>query len=124
MFKSVTFYALCEGALRLPDSEYQGDGSAQGWDAVEVKHVWGDHSLASMLWAVQVLRAELEKERKAGRRVRNVSFVRVEGGNHFVSAPGLPMMFRGFLLTVARPLDDLGSAREDYGSHSSRIGSL
>ena len=118
------FYALREGALRLPDSESQGDGSTQGWDAVEVRHVWGDHSLASMLWAVQVLRAELEKERKAGRWVRNVSFVRVEGGNHFVSAPGLPMMFRGFLLTVARPLDVLGSAREDHGSHSSRIESL
>ncbi|KAM5540115.1 hypothetical protein V8D89_006255 [Ganoderma adspersum] len=73
------FDALREAALRLP----AGEGS--GWDGVGARHVWGDHSVAAMVWGVHVLRAELEKERKAGRRLRNVTFARVEGGNHIMS---------------------------------------
>ncbi len=78
------FDALREAALRLPAHDVE----VGSWDEVKVRHVWGDHSVAAMVWAVHVLRAELEKERKAGTRMRNVTFARVDGGNHIVSVPG------------------------------------
>ncbi|KAI1789089.1 hypothetical protein LXA43DRAFT_595463 [Ganoderma leucocontextum] len=77
------FGALREAALRLPEGKGLAP-EAESWDAVEVRHVWGDHSVAAMMWAMHALRAELEKEKKAGTRVRNVKFARVEGGNHIM----------------------------------------
>ena len=108
------FDALREAALRLP----AGEGS--GWDGVEVRHVWGDNSVAAMVWAVHALRAVLEKEKKAGIRLRSVTFARVEGGNHTVSAPGLVISDES-VLTISYLLDALGPAREDSGSNSSGV---
>ena len=82
------FDTLRRAALRLPESDPEGNGSRRSWDEVEVRHAWGDHSLTTILWGVYSLRTELEKEKKAGMRVRNVTFARVEGANHFVSASG------------------------------------
>ena len=108
------FDALREAALRLP----AGEGS--GWDGVEVRHVWGDNSVAAMVWAVHALRAVLEKEKKAGIRLRSVTFARVEGGNHIVSAPGLVISDES-VLTISYLLDALGPAREDSGSNYSGV---
>ena len=71
-----------EAALRCPRAKGMGPGVGR-WDSVEVRHVWGDHSVASMVFAMRSLRSELG--RKAGKRLRDVSFVRVVGGNHLVS---------------------------------------
>lgn len=79
------FDTLRRAALYLSESDSEANGSPRGWDTVEVRHVWGDHSVATILWGVYTLRAELEKEKKAGTRVRKVTFARVEGANHFMS---------------------------------------
>ncbi|KAI1789103.1 hypothetical protein LXA43DRAFT_1155846 [Ganoderma leucocontextum] len=81
------FGSLREAALSVPASEGNGSGperEAGSWDAVEARHVWGDHSVAAMVWAMHAMRAELEKEKNAGMRLRNVTFARVEGGNHIM----------------------------------------
>ena len=68
----------------LRDQALRGDAS-NGWAAVEARHVWADRSIAPMVWGAREMRAEVEKQKKAGKAVRNVSFVRVEGANHIVS---------------------------------------
>nr|VWP01617.1 Atypical/PIKK/TRRAP protein kinase [Ganoderma boninense] len=81
------FAALRDAAVRLSEPEDDavcGSGSGSGWDAVEARHVWGDRSMAAMVFAMNCMRVELEKERKAGARVRNVTFARVEGANHIM----------------------------------------
>ncbi|EJF62062.1 hypothetical protein DICSQDRAFT_59387 [Dichomitus squalens LYAD-421 SS1] len=70
------FGVLREQALR------KGEGS--GWEAVELRQVWADYSIAPMVWCARELRAEVDKQTKAGAKLRNVSFVRVEGANHVV----------------------------------------
>lgn len=55
------------------------------WRAVEVRHVWCDQSVWELPYAAWALRAELDEAKLAGRLMRNVTIVRLKGGNHFVS---------------------------------------
>ncbi|PIL34412.1 hypothetical protein GSI_03187 [Ganoderma sinense ZZ0214-1] len=84
---SGAFAALREAAVRLPEEVVRGSGTeagSSGWDAVEARHVWGDHSMAAMVFAMHSLQVDLEMERNAGVRLRNVTFTRVEGANHIM----------------------------------------
>ncbi len=122
------FAALREAAAHLPEGTIHGsDPEAGSWDAVEVRHVWGDHSMAAMVYAMHKMRAEVEKEGKAGTaRLRNVTFARVEGGNHIVSPSRDGFICCGFVLVLrliigACPLDALGPSRTHPRRSSSRI---
>ncbi|KAM5540117.1 hypothetical protein V8D89_006257 [Ganoderma adspersum] len=79
------FATLREVAVRLPEGTVQDTGpEARSWEAVEARHVWGDHSMAAMVWAMHEMRAEVEKGSSVGTRLRNVTFAQVEGGNHIM----------------------------------------
>ena len=80
---SGVFAGIRKAALRLPaaDAECMGDP----WGDVEVRHLWCDRSPWVIPWAVTNMRRELEAETKAGSALRNVTFFRVRGANHFVS---------------------------------------
>lgn len=84
------FGVVREAALHLAKGSGvgSGDSEAGSWDGVKVRHVWGDHSVAAMVYAMHALRAELDTQEKAGTRLRDVTFARIEGGNHIVSVLG------------------------------------
>ncbi len=86
--QSGLFAALFERAIALPTAQAEGDGEGKvtdGWADVEVRNVWCDRSVWEMPWSVWNLRARLESEKKAGKALRDVTLLRLNGANHFVS---------------------------------------
>ncbi|KAI1789099.1 hypothetical protein LXA43DRAFT_1022497 [Ganoderma leucocontextum] len=80
--QSGVFTVLRKSALRLPPTSAQSMGDS--WRDVEVRHLWCDRSPWVIPWAETNMRRELEEERKAGIVLRNVTFFRMRGANHFV----------------------------------------
>ncbi|KAI1789098.1 hypothetical protein LXA43DRAFT_595792 [Ganoderma leucocontextum] len=78
---SGAFATLREEALRLHAA---GDGTMNGWDAVEVRHVWCGASPWAMPWAAMCLQEEIAEKRKAGSHLRALTFSRLRGANHLV----------------------------------------
>lgn len=72
------FATLREAALAVPADE--------GWRAVEVRHLWCDRSVWEATWTAWNLRWRLAEARKKGEVLREITSVRLEGANHFVSA--------------------------------------
>ena len=81
--QSGAFGAIRKNALRLPPASVPTSGDA--WKDVEVRHLWCDRSVWLCQWAVFNMQRELKEERRAGTSLRNVTFFRVRGANHFVS---------------------------------------
>ena len=81
--QSGVFVELRKNALRLPPANAQSLGDP--WRDVEVRHLWCDRSPSLMPWAEVNMRRILNEETKAGIALRNVTFFRVRGANHFVS---------------------------------------
>ncbi|KAI0713772.1 Alpha/Beta hydrolase protein [Earliella scabrosa] len=71
-----TYASLHRRAFHLADA-------AEDWSRVEVRWLWGDHSIWESPLAAWTLERELEEARKDGRPVRKVQFVRLRGANHF-----------------------------------------
>ncbi|KAI0358230.1 hypothetical protein OH77DRAFT_1518926 [Trametes cingulata] len=67
---------LRKGALYLTNAENE-------WSHVEVRYVWGDHSVWEVPYAAQLLREEVAEAKKCGKPIRNVTTLRVKGANHF-----------------------------------------
>lgn len=84
-----------------------------------MRRVWGDHSIAAMVSAMYELCSQLEKDKAAGIRVRPVTFVRVEGGNHFVSPDG--SLLCRLVPIVACLLDVVEPPWTHSRRHSSRV---
>ncbi|KAI0648546.1 Alpha/Beta hydrolase protein [Trametes meyenii] len=82
-----------DGALYLRDAVKGADG----WRGVEVRHVWCDRSIWEMPWGAKLLAEELEGARSAGRPVRDITFVRVKGANHFAHWDFPEKTLRAFL---------------------------
>ncbi len=92
---SGVFNTLREGALLLRASGVQdpdrrasdSDSSLEAaWPNIEVRYVWCDQSVWEVIWGVMSMKCELEEAKKAGKDIRNVKYLRLEGSNHFVSA--------------------------------------
>ena len=64
---------------------HEGAGPEFQWPAVEVRHILCDRSVWEIYYGKWPLQAELEEAHREGRRVREVTFVRLRGANHFVS---------------------------------------
>ncbi|KAM5540105.1 hypothetical protein V8D89_006245 [Ganoderma adspersum] len=80
--QSGVFAAIRKNALRLPPAGTQSMGDP--WRDVEVRHLWCDRSPFLMPWAEVNMRRILDEEVRAGIALRNVTFFRVRGANHFV----------------------------------------
>ncbi|KAJ3005855.1 hypothetical protein NUW54_g4159 [Trametes sanguinea] len=81
-----TFTGLREGALSLPPAGLGPKGAAAHVDAcadVEIRCVWGDHSVWEVPYAAMMLRQEVEESKSNGRASRPVSILCVKGANHF-----------------------------------------
>lgn len=77
------FDQLRKDALFLGDKAgLEGDE----WSTIEVRHVLCDRSQWETTWGMWELQSEVEEGRRAGKRMRNVTFLRLRGVNHFVSA--------------------------------------
>ena len=74
---------LKDGALYLPPT--QDENGTDGWRDVEIRLMWCDQSLWSMVWGQLLFAEELKEARATGRSTRKVSFVRLRGANHYVS---------------------------------------
>ena len=70
---------LREGALKA-------DGGGGAWDAIELRYIWCDQSVWEMPWGSWALRKELKDAKASGQSRRKVTFIRLRGANHFVSA--------------------------------------
>ncbi|KAI0355227.1 alpha/beta-hydrolase [Trametes cingulata] len=68
-----------EGAF-YPREPVEG---ASNWSGVEVRQLWCDRSVWEMPWCLKLFTEELEEARKAGKKPRDVVFVRFKGANHF-----------------------------------------
>ncbi|OSD00421.1 hypothetical protein PYCCODRAFT_1371045 [Trametes coccinea BRFM310] len=83
-----TFTGLRERALFLPAgfiSEDVADNTARVDTCadVEIRSVWGDHSVWEVPYAVMMLRQEVNEANKHGKVTRPVSMLCVKGANHF-----------------------------------------
>ena len=76
------FVTLREAALAVPKEE--------GWGAAEVRHVWCDRSVWETTWTMWNLRWRFAEAKEKGEKLTEVTSVRLEGANHFVSVPLLP----------------------------------
>lgn len=56
----------------------------RGWNDLELRYVWCDHSVWELPWATWALQEELAEAAKAGREVRKVTLMRLRKANHFV----------------------------------------
>ena len=74
---------LKDGALYLPIA--QDENGTDCWRDVEIRLMWCDQSLWSMVWGQLLFAEELKEARAAGKSTRKVSFVRLRGANHYVS---------------------------------------
>ena len=90
MLKDVSFYL---------DSDAEAPG---GWDDVEVRVVWCDHSIWSSAWASEAIKAELDEAATKGKATRNINLVRIRGANHFVSVVSILVGEEACLLTWRR----------------------
>lgn len=94
---SGAFAALREAALYLPqeaggvegEDEDENLGVTDAWPVVEVRYVWGDRSIWEVVHGVASLRDEMATVREQnhgldGKDVRDVTYVRLRGSNHFV----------------------------------------
>ncbi len=77
------FTSLKDGTFYLPPA--QDEDGTDGWRDVEVRLMWCDQSIWTMVWGPPGVSKELKEAREAGRSTRNISFVRLRGANHFVS---------------------------------------
>lgn len=77
---SGAFAVLREQALCLPSSEE----GPRAWDAVDIRYVWCDSGPWVMPWAAMSLQKEVSEKEKEGIKLRNVTFTRLRGANHFV----------------------------------------
>ncbi|TBU37177.1 Alpha/Beta hydrolase protein [Dichomitus squalens] len=74
--RSGTFATLRDEALAVPADE--------GLRAVEVRHVWCDRSVWETTWTSWNLRWMFEEARQKSERLREVTWVKLQGANHFV----------------------------------------
>ncbi|TBU23391.1 hypothetical protein BD311DRAFT_703965 [Dichomitus squalens] len=77
---SGAFATLHEEALILSPAKAE----QSPWNAVEVRHVCCGSSSWVMPWAMMSFQEELREKKNAGQKLRNVTFVRLRGANHFV----------------------------------------
>ncbi|KAI0675556.1 hypothetical protein C8Q78DRAFT_331587 [Trametes maxima] len=89
------FGTLRKGTL-FPSEDPRGRNH---WANVEVLHVWGDHSVWEVPYAVWAVREELCQAKKAGRAIRPVSTLRLRGANHHVSSTHTRVYIRVLILT-------------------------
>ena len=75
---SGVFSRLREAAL------FTRDNAEVAWPNVEFRYVWCDHSVWLMPWGIWSFRADMEKARMDGKRIRTHSVVRMGGANHCV----------------------------------------
>ncbi|TCD61895.1 hypothetical protein EIP91_007799 [Steccherinum ochraceum] len=80
LFRAVMDFGICD---KLRRQAYLNLDENDPWAHVKVRHVFGDRSAWSEFWGAECLRKEIEDERKAGRRPRQVEIVRLRGANHF-----------------------------------------
>ncbi|KAI0755807.1 hypothetical protein C8Q74DRAFT_1305452 [Fomes fomentarius] len=79
---SGVFDTLRKGALSLRASGAEASGDA--WPNIEVRYVWCDQSVWEVIWGMMSMKGELEEAKKAGKDIRKVTYLRLEGSNHFV----------------------------------------
>ncbi|KAI0367626.1 hypothetical protein BV20DRAFT_981289 [Pilatotrama ljubarskyi] len=77
------YETLRKGALYLSLNVDGKTNAASEWPHVEVRYVWGDHSVWEVPYVAQLLRQEVAEAKKHGRPIRKVTTLRVRGANHF-----------------------------------------
>ena len=76
-----------ERALRGPQHGSGGDGGdrSRSWADVELCYLWCNATVWEIVWGVHCMKREVREAREAGTNVRKVTYVQIQGGNHFVS---------------------------------------
>ncbi|KAI0738096.1 hypothetical protein C8Q80DRAFT_295992 [Daedaleopsis nitida] len=86
---------LKNAAFYLPSG--RSAESNDGWDAVELRVLWCDQSVWSVVWAVPCLSEELEEAKRTRRHTRKITPVRVRGASHLAHWDHLKKTMRAFL---------------------------
>lgn len=68
------------------DSSLEAEATGDAWPNIEIRYVWCDQSFWEVIWGVMSMKGELEEAKKAGKNIRKVTYLRLKGSNHFVSA--------------------------------------
>ncbi|KAI0675558.1 hypothetical protein C8Q78DRAFT_1074570 [Trametes maxima] len=77
---------LRKGALSLSEGGNKPDGAAtigDEWRDVEVRYVWGDHSIWEVPYGAHALRQEAANTKRDGRGIRRTTTLCIRGANHF-----------------------------------------
>ena len=87
---------LKDGAFYLDHDLEVGGGryprAERGWDDIEVRVAWCDHSIWQCAWASRTVAAELDEAVRTRKATRKISLARLRGKNHFVSTSSTYML--------------------------------
>ncbi|KAI8989169.1 hypothetical protein BD414DRAFT_486289 [Trametes punicea] len=100
-----TFGNLRKGALflspRSPQGAHRHFTVGDIWADVEVRYVWGDHSVWEVPYAASLLREEVDGAKADGEAIRPVTILRVNGANHFAQWDYPERVLEAFLAETA-----------------------
>ncbi|KAI0641980.1 hypothetical protein C8Q79DRAFT_929513 [Trametes meyenii] len=100
---------LRKGALSLSEDGRKPDGTAvigDEWRRVEVRYVWGDHSIWEVPYGAHALRLEIANAKRDGRQIRSTTTLCIRGANHFAPWDYPERTLHAFLVNDEDKSDD------------------
>ena len=86
------------------DPEAATHPTGDEWRDVEVRYIWGDHSIWEAPYGAMMMRQEIDKAKREERPLRPITIQRLKGANHFVSV-GIET---GIALVANQPVGPMG----------------